>query len=72
MFCLVASGTYLVNDVIDAGAGSEPPGQAAIGRWPAAPWPPPAVGTGASLVAVAVAAALLLVAMGLRRRRAAT
>ena len=36
MFCLVASGTYLVNDVIDADVRPAPPGEAPTARWPAA------------------------------------
>ena len=60
VFCLVASGTYLVNDVIDAGSDRYHPDKRRRPVASGALGPRTAVGTGASLVAVAVAAALLL------------
>jgi len=60
VFCLVASGTYLVNDAIDAGSDRYHPVKR---RRPVASGvllPRTAVGTGASLIAVAIAAALFI------------
>ena len=65
VFCLVASGTYLVNDVIDAESDRHHPVKC---RRPVASGvlrPRTAIGAGASLVAVAIAAALLIGPWGL-------
>jgi len=65
VFCLVASGTYLVNDVIDADSdrhhpikSRRPVASGALGK-------PTAIGAGAGFIAVAIAAALLIGPWGL-------
>ena len=60
VFCLVASGTYLVNDVIDADSDRYHPDKRRRPVASGALAPRTAVGVGASLIAVAVAAALCI------------
>jgi decaprenyl-phosphate phosphoribosyltransferase len=60
VFCVVASGTYLVNDVIDADSDRHHPVKRRRPVASGALRPGLAVGTGASLIAVAIAAALFV------------
>ncbi len=59
-FCLVASGTYLINDVIDAESDRAHPGKAQRPVASGALRPGVALGTGATLIAASVVAALLI------------
>ena len=65
VFCIVASGTYLVNDVVDAESDQHHPVKRLRPVASGALRPGLALGAGAGLIAVAIAAALLIGPWGL-------